>query len=126
MLAVGKIKMLRASVSAGGAEALPAYNGGRRMSTTSLASQHLKRVSNNKYGSGRMNSQKSKASNGSEGSNGMKKKRKKSRKSVNAVGPAMGRRRSQGVSKVLNCRGDSFFLFSLFSYSIFFSFEIYN
>lgn len=112
--------MLRASVSAGGAEALPAYNGGRRMSTTSLASQHLKRVSNNKYGSERMNSQKSKASNGSEGSNGMKKKRKKSRKSVNAVGPAMGRRRSQGVSKVLNCRGDSFF--SVLPFLIFYLF----
>lgn len=111
--------MLRASVSAGGAEALPAYNGGRRMSTTSLASQHLKRVSNNN-GSGRMNSQKSKASNGSEGSNGMKKKRKKSRKSVNAVGPAMGRRRSQGVSKVLNCRGDSFF--SVLPFLIFYLF----
>ena len=93
--------MLRSLENDGGPEALPAYHGGRRMSTTSLSSSHLKKVSKQSarktktYGDG---SVQSKDSAGSDSGFGKKKKRRKSRKSVNAVGPAMGRRRSHGVS----------------------------
>ena len=97
--------MLRSLENDGGPEALPAYHGGRRMSTTSLSSSHLKKVSKQSarktktYGDGTYGgSVQSKDSAGSDSGFGKKKKRRKSRKSVNAVGPAMGRRRSHGVS----------------------------